>query len=168
MADFEQTYLEYRQMIHAFLLRLCGNAHLAEELTQETFYQAFKHWSSFRGQSSVSTWLCTIAKRQLYNAVRRKELLPIDEAVYHTGNHGCLASAPADGFDFFNFICINQQIIGTFEQFITEVILQPVCKYRHITAVYKFNQLLNMMFFQELTLINENAVDVLLFIFPHI
>ena len=66
MADFEQTYREYEQMIHRFLLRLCGNANLAEELTQETFYQAFKHWGSFRGQSSVSTWLCTIAKRQLY------------------------------------------------------------------------------------------------------
>ena len=38
MADFEQTYREYEQMIHRFLLRLCGNANLAEELTQETFY----------------------------------------------------------------------------------------------------------------------------------
>lgn len=84
-ADFEQTYREYQQMIHAFLLRLCGNSHLAEELTQETFYQAFKHWGSFRGQSSVSTWLCTIAKRQLYNAVRRKDALPIEEAVHTSG-----------------------------------------------------------------------------------
>ena len=62
-ADFEQTYREYQQMIHVFLLRLCGNAHLAEELTQETFYQAFKHWGDFRGQSRISTWLCTIVKR---------------------------------------------------------------------------------------------------------
>lgn len=85
MADFEQTYREYQQMIHAFLLRLCGNAHLAEELTQETFYQAFKHWSSFRGQSSVSTWLCTIAKRQLYNAVRKKDALPLEEAAHKSG-----------------------------------------------------------------------------------
>ena len=79
-ADFEQTYQEYRQMIHAFLLRLCGNSHLAEELTQETFYQAFRHWGDFRGQASISTWLCTIAKRQLYNAVRKKELLPLETA----------------------------------------------------------------------------------------
>lgn len=78
-ADFEQTYREYQQMVYAFLLRLCGNVHLAEELTQETFYQAFKHWDNFRGQSSASTWLCTIAKRQLYNALRRKEVLPIPE-----------------------------------------------------------------------------------------
>lgn len=99
-ADFEQTYREYQQMIHAFLLRLCGNAHLAEELTQETFYQAFKHWGKFRGQSSISTWLCTIAKNQLYNAVRRKDMLPIDvadrapEAVHHAGSD--IADALAD------------------------------------------------------------------------
>ncbi|MBQ8555859.1 MAG: sigma-70 family RNA polymerase sigma factor [Clostridia bacterium] len=84
MADFEETYREYEQMIQAFLLRLCGNAHLAEEVTQETFYQAFRHWGEFRGQSSVSTWLCTIAKRQLYNAVRRKEALPLEEAVHQS------------------------------------------------------------------------------------
>jgi RNA polymerase sigma-70 factor (ECF subfamily) len=81
VTDFEKTYREYSEMIHAFLLRLCGNAHLAEELTQETFYQALKHWERFRGESSVSTWLCTIAKRQLYNAVRRKDMLPLEDAV---------------------------------------------------------------------------------------
>ena len=37
MADFEQSYREYERMVHAFLLRLCGNENLAEELTQETF-----------------------------------------------------------------------------------------------------------------------------------
>ena len=95
-ADFEKTYQEYQQMIHAFLLRLCGNAHLAEELTQETFYQAFKHWGKFRGQSSISTWLCKIAKNQLYNAVRRKELLPLEEAVHHTGTDVADALADSD------------------------------------------------------------------------
>ncbi len=85
-ADFEQTYREYYEMVRGFLLRLCGNAFLAEEVAQETFYQAFKHWNSFRGESSVSTWLCTIAKRQLYNAVRRKEMLPLEEAVHTSGN----------------------------------------------------------------------------------
>lgn len=80
MDDFESAYREHQQMVERFLLRLCGNQHLAEELTQETFIQALRHWDDFRGQSSRSTWLCTIAKRQLYSAVRRKEMLPLDEA----------------------------------------------------------------------------------------
>ncbi|MBQ2954061.1 MAG: sigma-70 family RNA polymerase sigma factor [Clostridia bacterium] len=80
MDDFESAYREHQQMVYRFLLRLCRNPHLAEELTQETFTQSLQHWDDFRGQGSRSTWLCTIAKRQLYSAVRRKEALPLDEA----------------------------------------------------------------------------------------
>ena len=80
MAHFEEVYREYQQMIERFLLRLCGNQHLAEELTQDTFAQALQHWDDFRGESSVSTWLCTIAKRRLYDAVRRPEALPLEQA----------------------------------------------------------------------------------------
>lgn len=80
MAHFEEVYREYQQMIERFLLRLCGNQHLAEELMQETFTQALRHWDDFRGQSSISTWLCTIAKRLLYDTVRRREALPLEEA----------------------------------------------------------------------------------------
>lgn len=76
--DFQQTYQEYERMIYGFLLRLCGNAHLAEELTQETFYQALKHWNEFRGGSSVSTWLCTIAKRLYLNCLRKPPVLSLD------------------------------------------------------------------------------------------
>ena len=84
-AEFERIYREYQQMVYAFLLRLSGNANVAEELTQETFCQALKHWKEFRGQCSVSTWLCTIAKRLLYNTGRRRITLPLEEALHHTG-----------------------------------------------------------------------------------
>ena len=80
MKEFETAYREHQQMVERFLLRLCGNQHLAEELTQETFIQALRHWDDFRGQGSRSTWLCSIAKRQLYSTVRRKEMLPLEEA----------------------------------------------------------------------------------------
>jgi len=79
MEPFEHIYREYETLVRYFLLRLTGNAHLAEELTQETFYQALRHWSSFRGQSSPATWLCTIAKRLYLSSLRRKPApLPLD------------------------------------------------------------------------------------------
>ena len=71
MSSFEETYEENRQLVRMFLMRLCGNESLAEELTQETFLRAMRHWKEFRGESSVSTWLCGIAKR-LYADVCRK------------------------------------------------------------------------------------------------
>ena len=41
----------------AYLTRLSGSRELAEELTQETFYQAVKNIDRFDGRSSVNTWL---------------------------------------------------------------------------------------------------------------
>lgn len=79
MADFEETYREYEAMIRGFLIRLTGNQSLAEELTQETFYQALKHWDDFRGQSSRFTWLCSIAKRLYLNCLRRKPAIPLED-----------------------------------------------------------------------------------------
>ena len=47
------------------ILRLCilylGDRHLAEDAFQETFIKAWKKWDSFRGESSVKTWLTRIA-----------------------------------------------------------------------------------------------------------
>lgn len=81
MEPFEHIYQEYEALVRRFLLRLTGNAHLAEELTQETFYQALRHWASFRGQSSPATWLCAIAKRLYLTSLRRKSApLPEDAA----------------------------------------------------------------------------------------
>ncbi len=47
------------------ILRLCilylGDRQLAEDAFQETFLKAWKKWDSFRGESSVKTWLTRIA-----------------------------------------------------------------------------------------------------------
>lgn len=74
MEDFEAVYGEYREMVYRFLLRLCANRNLAEELTQETFYRAMRQWARFRGACSVSTYLCAIAKRLYIDTLRRAKL----------------------------------------------------------------------------------------------
>ncbi len=47
------------------VLRLClsylGDRQLAEDAFQETFLKAWKGMDTFRGDSSLKTWLCTIA-----------------------------------------------------------------------------------------------------------
>ena len=77
--DFEQAFAEYQETVRRFLVRLTRHPELAEELTQETFYQALKHWKSFRGDCSLSTWLCTIAKRQYLNCLRKERAIPVEE-----------------------------------------------------------------------------------------
>jgi RNA polymerase sigma factor, sigma-70 family len=47
------------------LLVLTHDKDISEEITQETFYQAFKNIKSFQGKCSIYTWLCAIAKNRL-------------------------------------------------------------------------------------------------------
>ena len=37
-----------------------GDRHLAEDISQEVFLRAYRKWASFRGDSSVKTWLTSI------------------------------------------------------------------------------------------------------------
>ncbi len=67
----EDIYKEHSKTVYRYLFSLTRNADLAEELTQETFYQAIKGIRRFDGSCKVSTWLCAIAKNQLA-AYRRK------------------------------------------------------------------------------------------------
>lgn len=64
MEDMEAVYRRYAQTVYKFLLSQCHSAQMAEELTQETFYQALLSAHRFKGDSRVSTWLCAIARNQ--------------------------------------------------------------------------------------------------------
>ncbi|WP_051273668.1 RNA polymerase sigma factor [Desulfotruncus alcoholivorax] len=57
----EKLYQRYKVSIFRYLYRMGGDYHLAEELTQETFYRAFISLKNFRGESTLSTWLFRIA-----------------------------------------------------------------------------------------------------------
>ncbi|MBE6850819.1 MAG: RNA polymerase sigma factor [Ruminococcus sp.] len=71
--EFEALYKEYFSRIFAFLYKLTEQRDLAEELTQETFYQAFVSFHRFRGDSDVFTWLASIAKHTYYRYLRKNK-----------------------------------------------------------------------------------------------
>ena len=72
MAGFEELYTTQGKPVYRFLLALTGDEHLAEELLQETFYQAFLHIDRFEGRSSLYTWLCQIGKNAWLKECRRR------------------------------------------------------------------------------------------------
>ncbi len=47
--------------IRAYLVRLCKNYDLADDIAQETFLTAFRKLQSFKGEGSFSGWLFRIA-----------------------------------------------------------------------------------------------------------
>lgn len=69
--SMDRIYRQHAESVYKYLLSLTNDSALSEELTQETFYQAVKSIKKYDGSCSVLTWLCSIAKHQLY-AHRRK------------------------------------------------------------------------------------------------
>lgn len=69
----DAAYREYAVMVYKFLLSLCYEEELAEELTQETFYQAVRSVDRYDGSCKVSTWLCQIAKHLWYREMERRK-----------------------------------------------------------------------------------------------
>ncbi len=55
------------------MYRLCRDESLSEELTQETFFQAFKSFSKYRGESELFTWLASIAKYTFFSYIRKNK-----------------------------------------------------------------------------------------------
>ena len=71
MDDMNGIYRQHAQTVYKFLLSQTRDPDLAEELTQETFYQAVRSIDRFDGRCKVSVWLCQIARHLWYQHLRR-------------------------------------------------------------------------------------------------
>ena len=76
MESMDEIYQKYAKMVFKYLLSKVHNEELAEELVQETFYQAIRSIERFDDSCKISTWLCAIAKNQL--AVYLRKHPPVD------------------------------------------------------------------------------------------
>lgn len=68
----EQIYQENYPIVYGFLLSLCRDPALAEDLASETFLRAIQKIKSYDGVCKPSTWLCTIAKNLYLNEKKRQ------------------------------------------------------------------------------------------------
>ena len=81
--ELEDVFRAHQQAVFAYFLRIIGDRHDAEELTQETFVRACGAAVRFRGDAKVSTWLFGIARRVLLEAMRAglfERTTAVDEA----------------------------------------------------------------------------------------
>jgi RNA polymerase sigma-70 factor (ECF subfamily) len=69
---------EVAPIVFGFLYaRLGGDRSVAEDILQETLLEVVRGAGGFRGESSVATWMCSIARRRLaryYERERKAEL----------------------------------------------------------------------------------------------
>ncbi len=72
MQEFQELYEKYSRYVYHFLLKLTNsNADLADELTQETFFQVYLSLPKYKGDSGILTWICGIAKMSAADIIRR-------------------------------------------------------------------------------------------------
>jgi RNA polymerase sigma-70 factor (ECF subfamily) len=86
MAEF---YREHGRVVLAQVLLVVGERVLAEEIVQDTMLAVWRGAGSFRGESSVRSWVIAIARRQTRDRLRGRRLRLVDDAY--------LADQPASG-----------------------------------------------------------------------
>ena len=80
--EFDEIYKENAKVVMKFLLSMTRDYHLAEELTQETFFRAYMNLSGLREEEKVTSWLCQIAKNTYFAWFRaQKKHQPLDETL---------------------------------------------------------------------------------------
>lgn len=91
MKNMEQIYMDNYEVVYKYLFANTHDADIAEELAQETFYRAVKNINKFKGNSKISTWLCSIAKNLLlaefkrknkFNTLTENDLVVSDETIF--------------------------------------------------------------------------------------
>ena len=67
---FEEIYKRYYNKLILYARKLLGNYHDAEDVTDKTLLQAFRHLHNFRNEAELSTWLYKILRNQVFNLYR--------------------------------------------------------------------------------------------------
>ncbi|MDD2647827.1 MAG: RNA polymerase sigma factor [Eubacteriales bacterium] len=85
MTNSEETYVKYFGHVYAFLVSLCRDDRLAEELTQETFARAIKNSREFSERCLPETWLCSIAKNCYFDYCRKEKRIVLGDVPESAG-----------------------------------------------------------------------------------
>ncbi len=81
MEDFGKIYKEFFYDVYRYVLSLCHDQSVAEEVTQAAFCKAMENCDSFKGGCSLFVWLCQIAKNT-YFTFHKKQKRCVSESVY--------------------------------------------------------------------------------------
>jgi len=89
---FEQILRRYQRPVISLLIRLTGDAALAEDLAQEAFVKAFRNLAAFDTRRRLSSWLFRIAHNTGIDALRKARPVTVE---IDAGEPADLLIAPA-------------------------------------------------------------------------
>lgn len=77
-AAFALLVKRYEQKLYAFINRMIGDDHLAEDVFQQVFIKVAKNAAAFDGRAAFSTWLYRIARNATLDELRRRSRRPAE------------------------------------------------------------------------------------------
>jgi len=98
-AALETLVTRYQPVVYRFGLRMCGDADAAGDVLQDTLLSLARSVTTFRGESSLSTWLYTVARRACLKKRRRRALEPARQESLQALTDGDLETLAAAGPD---------------------------------------------------------------------
>ena len=73
MTEFERIYEKNYTTVYRYILSLCRDPSLAEEIAQEAFVKALEHIDQFDGRCHLYVWICQIAKNTYYTHQKKQK-----------------------------------------------------------------------------------------------
>jgi len=142
---FGEIVRHHEDRLYNTIYRLVGSAEDARDLLQDTFVKAYENLETFRGGSSLYTWLFRIAVNTSLSHRRRRKWVqmsapPGDEDDPNPGNAVADTATvdPADGLVTAETeVLVQEAINGLDDEHRTVVVLRDIqhCDYRQIAEI---------------------------------
>jgi len=86
--DIEKIYVQHFQSVYRYVLSLCRNETIAEDVTSEAFLKAIKAIDKFKGDCNIKAWLCQIAKNTYFSMQKKRKNEPLIDLDVDIVNEG--------------------------------------------------------------------------------
>lgn len=113
-AAFEVVVHRYGPRLFRYARRMLANDHDVADVVQESFVAAWRQLGTFRGGSSLQTWLFAICARKVVDTYRVKRAQPIDDTL--------LQAVPATGVSSDPFtVASATELLAALEEALSEL-----------------------------------------------
>jgi RNA polymerase sigma-70 factor (ECF subfamily) len=142
---FEDVVSFYQNKVYQICFRMIGNAHEAEDLSQEAFIRAFVNIQSFDDRRKFSTWLYRIATNLTIDRIRKKKPdYYLDAKVKGT-----------DGLDMYSQLSMEQPLP---EEEVESLELQSYIQKEILMLPPKYRSVIVLRYFDELSLLEIGEI----------
>ena len=100
---FEELFERYHSMVFGLVFHILGDREDALDVSQEVFLTIFRKMDSFRGESSLKTWIYCIAVNRAanrfrwWNRLRRRGTVSLEEHLANNPDHELFCNMQSAG-----------------------------------------------------------------------